>query len=182
MSVPEELYGRKGDMLAASVLTPIVMAIIYGLYGFVARGASSNFYLYTYVPVLGGIAAGGRACGVLLVRPVADLRRDQLEKSVATSWLLAERAEPKLALVHPHEAFVEGRVRPRGSRDRCLAICERRRRVLWCDSGAGAPKVPEHAGVLRSVYGALCVVASLRTGTCPIYDYNIRARQRRSAG
>jgi hypothetical protein len=57
LSVPEELKGRKGDMLAARIMTPIVLAIIYGIYEFIARGASSDFYLYTYVPVLGGVAA-----------------------------------------------------------------------------------------------------------------------------
>jgi hypothetical protein len=57
MSVPEELKGRKGDMLAARVIAPIVAAIIYGLYEFVVWGASSDFYLYTYFPVFGGVAA-----------------------------------------------------------------------------------------------------------------------------
>jgi len=57
MSVPEELEGQKGNMLAGRVMAPIVVAIIYGLYEFVAWGASSDFYLYTYVPVFGGIAA-----------------------------------------------------------------------------------------------------------------------------
>jgi hypothetical protein len=57
MSVPEELQGQKGDMLAAHVTVPIVAAIIYGLYEFIAWGASSDFYLYTYVPVFGGVAA-----------------------------------------------------------------------------------------------------------------------------
>jgi len=57
MSVPEELKGEKGDKLAAQIAAPIVVAIIYGLYEFVAWGASSDFYLYTYVPMFGGGAA-----------------------------------------------------------------------------------------------------------------------------
>jgi hypothetical protein len=57
MSVPEELYGAKGDRLAGTVLAPILTAMIYGLYEFVAWGVSSNYYLYTYVPVLGGLGA-----------------------------------------------------------------------------------------------------------------------------
>jgi hypothetical protein len=57
MSVPEELKGRKGDMLVARVILPMLVAIVYGLYEFIAWGASSEFYLYTYVPVFGGIAA-----------------------------------------------------------------------------------------------------------------------------
>ena len=44
-------------VLAARSIAPIVLAIIYGIYEFIARGASSDFYLYTYVPVLGGVAA-----------------------------------------------------------------------------------------------------------------------------
>ncbi len=57
MTVPEELKGRKGDMLAAHIAVPIIAAILYGLYEFIAWGTSSDFYLYTYTPVLGGVAA-----------------------------------------------------------------------------------------------------------------------------
>lgn len=57
MTIPEELKGRKGDMLAARVAVPILAAIIYGLYNFIALGTSQDHYLYTYVLVFGGIAA-----------------------------------------------------------------------------------------------------------------------------
>jgi hypothetical protein len=54
---PEELKGAKGDMIAGRVAAPICVAIIYGIYEFIALGTSSENYLYTYAPVLGGIAA-----------------------------------------------------------------------------------------------------------------------------
>ena len=57
MTVPEELEGRKGDLLVANIATPILAAIVYGIYEFTAWGTSSDFYLYTYIPVLGGVAA-----------------------------------------------------------------------------------------------------------------------------
>ncbi len=56
MAIPEELKGRKGDMLAARVAVPIFAAIIYGLYNFVLLGTSQDHYLYTFVPTLGGVA------------------------------------------------------------------------------------------------------------------------------
>jgi hypothetical protein len=57
MTVPEELKGRKGDMLAARIAMPIIAAVLYGLYEFIAWGTSSDLYPYTYIPVLGGVAA-----------------------------------------------------------------------------------------------------------------------------
>ena len=57
MSVPEELQGRSGDMLVAGIAAPIFLAVVYGIYEFVASGWSSEFYMYTYVPVFGGIAS-----------------------------------------------------------------------------------------------------------------------------
>ena len=36
--------------------TPILAAIIYGIYEFIRWGMSSDYALYTYVPVLGGVA------------------------------------------------------------------------------------------------------------------------------
>ena len=51
MAIPEELKGRKGDMLAARVAVPIFAAIIYGLYNFVLLGTSQDHYLYTSSPL-----------------------------------------------------------------------------------------------------------------------------------
>ena len=44
---PEELKGAKGDMIAGRVAAPICVAIIYGIYEFIALGTSSENYLYT---------------------------------------------------------------------------------------------------------------------------------------
>jgi hypothetical protein len=57
MTVPGELIGANADRLAAKVLAPIVAVMIYGTYKFISLGISSDHYLYTYTPVLGGLAA-----------------------------------------------------------------------------------------------------------------------------
>ena len=57
MTVPEALKGQKGDLLTAQIAVPILAAIVYGIYEFIAWGTSSDFYLYTYTPIVGGIAA-----------------------------------------------------------------------------------------------------------------------------
>jgi hypothetical protein len=57
MAVPAELQGRKGNMLAARVITPFIAAMVYGAYQFSALGTSPEHYLYTYVSLLGGLAA-----------------------------------------------------------------------------------------------------------------------------
>jgi hypothetical protein len=57
MTVPAELHGTKGDRLAARVAVPFVATLVYGTYNLVTLGASSDHYLYTYIPLLGGIAA-----------------------------------------------------------------------------------------------------------------------------
>ena len=56
-TVPPELKGTKGDILAARIEVPILVAMIYGIVEFVRLGWSRDFYLYTYGPVLGGVAA-----------------------------------------------------------------------------------------------------------------------------
>jgi hypothetical protein len=57
MTIQDELQGRKGDMNAARVLTPIVLAMGYGIYNFIRLGIDPAQYLYTYVPLFGGMAA-----------------------------------------------------------------------------------------------------------------------------
>jgi hypothetical protein len=42
--------------VAARVTVPIFAAIIYGLYNFTVLGVTQGNYLYTYAPVLGGVA------------------------------------------------------------------------------------------------------------------------------
>jgi hypothetical protein len=51
------LKWREGDMLAATVITPFIFAMIYGLYKFIILGMSLGHYLYTYIPVFGSMAA-----------------------------------------------------------------------------------------------------------------------------
>ncbi len=57
MTVPTELVGAKGDILAARVITPIIAVMIYGAYKFISLGSSWDHYLYTYIPLSGGIAS-----------------------------------------------------------------------------------------------------------------------------
>src|ERR1700755_1027439 len=55
--VPAPLKGPKGHILAARIEVPILAAMIYGVVEFIRLGWSQAHYLYTYAPVLGGIAA-----------------------------------------------------------------------------------------------------------------------------
>src|SRR5881275_1329697 len=56
-TVAPELKGTKGDVIAARIEVPILIVMIYGLVGFIRLGWSQDHYLYTYGPVLGGVAA-----------------------------------------------------------------------------------------------------------------------------
>jgi hypothetical protein len=56
-TVAPELQGTKGDILAARIEVPILVVMIYGVVEFVRLGWSSDYYLYTYAAVLGGVAA-----------------------------------------------------------------------------------------------------------------------------
>jgi len=51
------LKGPKGHILAAKIEVPILAALICGLVEFMRLGWSQDDWLYTYAPVLGGIAA-----------------------------------------------------------------------------------------------------------------------------
>ena len=52
-----ELKGTKGDIIAARIEVPILVVMIYGIVEFIRLGWSQDYYLYTYAPVLGGVAA-----------------------------------------------------------------------------------------------------------------------------
>jgi hypothetical protein len=52
-----QLKGPKGHILAARIEVPILAAMIFGGVEFIRLGWSQDHYLYTYAPVLGGIAA-----------------------------------------------------------------------------------------------------------------------------
>ena len=56
-TVAPELKGTKGDIIAARIEVPILIVMIYGIVGFTRLGWSQDHYLYTYAPVLGGVAA-----------------------------------------------------------------------------------------------------------------------------
>src|SRR5271169_1619155 len=57
ITVAPELKGAKGDVIAARIEVPIVAVMIYGIVQFSRLGFSQDHYLYTYAPVLGGVAA-----------------------------------------------------------------------------------------------------------------------------
>ena len=56
-TVAPELEGTKGDIIAARIEVPILVVMIYGIVEFIRLGWSQDYYLYTYAPVLGGVAA-----------------------------------------------------------------------------------------------------------------------------
>jgi hypothetical protein len=56
-TVAPELDGTKGDIVAARIEVPVLIGMIYGIVEFVRLGWSQDHYLYTYAPVLGGVAA-----------------------------------------------------------------------------------------------------------------------------
>jgi hypothetical protein len=56
-TVAPELEGTKGDIMAARIEVPILVAMIYGVVEFFGLGWSQDHYLFTYAPVLGGVAA-----------------------------------------------------------------------------------------------------------------------------
>ena len=56
-TVAPELSGTKGDVVAARIEVPIVVVMIYGIVELIRLGWSQDHYLYTYTPVLGGVAA-----------------------------------------------------------------------------------------------------------------------------
>jgi hypothetical protein len=56
-TVAPELRGTKGDIVAAKIEVSILVAMIYGIVEFIRLGWSQDYYLYTYAPVLGGVAA-----------------------------------------------------------------------------------------------------------------------------
>ena len=56
-TVAPELEGTKGDIMAARIEVPILVVMIFGIVEFIRLGWSQDYYLYTYAPVLGGVAA-----------------------------------------------------------------------------------------------------------------------------
>ena len=56
-TIAPELEGTKGDIVAARIEVPILAVMIYGMVELIRLGSSQDHYLYTYGPVLGGVAA-----------------------------------------------------------------------------------------------------------------------------
>lgn len=56
-TVPPELKRPKGEVIAARIEVPILVAMMYGAVELVRLGWSADHYLYTYAAVLGGVAA-----------------------------------------------------------------------------------------------------------------------------
>src|SRR6516225_2654970 len=56
-TVAPELKGTKGDIRAGRIEVPILVVMIYGVVEFIRLGRSQDYYLFTYAPVLGGVAA-----------------------------------------------------------------------------------------------------------------------------
>lgn len=56
-TVAPELKGTKGDIIAARIEVPILVVMIFGIVEFIRLGWSKDYYLHTYAPVLGGVAA-----------------------------------------------------------------------------------------------------------------------------
>lgn len=77
--VPPQLKGPKGHILAARIEVPILAAMIYGFIEFVRLGFSRDHYLYTYAPVLGGIAA---SAGLFTYFFVVSVERKNSQKTL----------------------------------------------------------------------------------------------------
>ncbi len=78
-TVPPELKGTKGDIIAARIEVPILLVMIYGIVEFVRLGWSPDHYFYTYTPVLGGVAA---SAGLFTYFFVVSVRRKSSWKNL----------------------------------------------------------------------------------------------------
>jgi hypothetical protein len=77
--VPAQLKGPKGHILAARIEVPILAAMTYGAVEFTRLGWSQAHYLYTYAPVLGGIAA---SAGLFTYFFVVSVERKNSQKNL----------------------------------------------------------------------------------------------------
>jgi hypothetical protein len=78
-SVCPQLKGPKGHILAARIEVPILVVMIYGIVEFIRLGWSREYCLYTYAPVLGGIAA---SAGLFTYFFVVSVERKQSRKNL----------------------------------------------------------------------------------------------------
>ena len=77
--VPPQLKGPKGHILAARIEVPILAAMISGVVEFIRLGWSQAHYLYTYAPVLGGVAA---SAGLFTYFFVVSVERKSSQKNL----------------------------------------------------------------------------------------------------
>jgi hypothetical protein len=77
--VAPRLKGPKGHILAARIEVPILAAMIYGVVEFIRLGWSRDHYLYTYAPVLGGVAA---SAGLFTYFFVVSVERKSRQKTL----------------------------------------------------------------------------------------------------
>jgi hypothetical protein len=73
------LKGPKGHILAARIEVPVLAAMAYGVVEFIRLGWSREHYLYTYAPVLGGVAASG---GLFTYFFIVSVERKQRRKNL----------------------------------------------------------------------------------------------------
>jgi hypothetical protein len=78
-TVPPELRGSKGDILAARIEVPILAAMVFGIVEFIRFGWSLDHYFFTYAPVLGGVAA---SAGLFTYFFVLSVRRKRSWKTL----------------------------------------------------------------------------------------------------
>jgi hypothetical protein len=78
-TVAPELKGTRGDIVAARIEVPILVAMTYGVVEFVRLGWSQDHYLYTYAPVLGGVAA---SVGLFTYFFIVSVRRKRSWKNL----------------------------------------------------------------------------------------------------
>jgi hypothetical protein len=77
-TVAPELKGTKGDIIAARIEVPIFVVMIYGIVEFIRLGWSQDYYLYTYAPVLGGVAASVGLFNIFFLCPWNEKRAEKI--------------------------------------------------------------------------------------------------------
>src|SRR3954449_12519599 len=91
-TVAPELRGTKGDIIAARIEVPILVAMIYGIVGFIRLGWCQAYYSFTYAPVLGGVAAlVGLFTYFFLVSVKRKIRTSRKDKAGVRSARSAEQ-------------------------------------------------------------------------------------------
>ncbi|MGY8685924.1 hypothetical protein Q2941_50800, partial [Bradyrhizobium sp. UFLA05-153] len=86
-SVPPELKGTKGDIMAARIEVPILAAMVYGIVEFFRLGWSQDYYLYTYAAVLGGVAASAGLFTYFFIVSAAERNRRRKNLLVPLGFL-----------------------------------------------------------------------------------------------